>query len=116
MVMLEGISHIIGCHQGSICGGELWHWRIMWENFKVSTMHSLDVDIIYFFDICNDACMGPMSSLAGHEGPKFAFVKVFHVYLFCTLVGQTLFCCNESDHGKELPLRVVSAVLVCAVS
>jgi hypothetical protein len=30
------------------------------------------------FDICNDALLGLMRGLAGHEGPKFAFVKVFH--------------------------------------
>jgi hypothetical protein len=57
-----------------------------------------------------------MSSLAGHEGPKFVFVKVFHVQLCCTLVGQTLFCCNQSGHENDLPLRVVGASLMCAVS
>jgi hypothetical protein len=31
------------------------------------------------FEICNDAFLGLMSSLAVHEGPKFAFVKVFYV-------------------------------------
>jgi hypothetical protein len=36
--------------------------------------------ILYIhFEICNDAGLGPMSNLAGHEGPKFTFVKVFHV-------------------------------------
>jgi hypothetical protein len=31
------------------------------------------------FDICDDAFLGRMSSLAGHDGTKFAFVNVFHV-------------------------------------
>jgi hypothetical protein len=55
MGMLEGISHVSGLHEEYICGGELWHWRIMCENSKVSTMRSLDVDFIYTFYICNDA-------------------------------------------------------------
>jgi hypothetical protein len=65
-----------------------------------------------YFDICIDALRGLMSSLVGHEGPKFAFVKVFHVQLFCTLVGQMLFCCNQSGHENELPMRVVGAALM----
>jgi hypothetical protein len=56
-----------------------------------------------------------MSSLVGHEGPKFAFVKVFHVQLCCTLVGQMLFCCNQSGHENELSLKGVGAALMCAV-
>jgi hypothetical protein len=68
------------------------------------------------FYICNDVFLGPMSILTGHEGPKFAFVKVFHVQLCCTLVGQTLFCCNQSGHENEPPLGVVGATLMCAVS
>jgi hypothetical protein len=40
------------------------------------------------FDMCNDALLGLMSSLAGHEGAKVAFLKGF----YCNdLVGQTLF-------------------------
>jgi hypothetical protein len=27
-------------------------------------------------------------------------------------VGQTLFCCNQSGHENELPLRVVGAALM----
>jgi hypothetical protein len=30
-------------------------------------------------NICKDALRGLMSSLVVHEGPEFAFVKVFHV-------------------------------------
>jgi hypothetical protein len=67
------------------------------------------------FDIWNDALRGLISSLVGHEGPKFAFVKVFHVPIFCTLVGQMLFCCNQSGHENELPLRVVGEALMCAL-
>jgi hypothetical protein len=67
------------------------------------------------FDICNDALRGLMSSLVGHAGPKFAFVKVFHVQLWCTLVGQMLFCCNQSGHENELPLIVVDADFMYAV-
>jgi hypothetical protein len=92
-----------------ICGiGELCR-----KNSKVSTMRSLAFDVMYKFDICNDELLGPMSSLAGHEGPKLAFVNFFHVQ--CTLVGQTLCCCNQPGHENELPLRVVGAVLMCAV-
>jgi hypothetical protein len=68
------------------------------------------------FNICKDAWLGPMSIQAGHEGPKFAFVKVFHVQLCCTLAGQTLFCCSQSGHENELPLRVLGAALMCALS
>jgi hypothetical protein len=57
-----------------------------------------------------------MISLAGHERSKFAFVKVFHVKWFCTLVGQTLFCCNKSGHENELPLGFVGAALRYAIS
>jgi hypothetical protein len=54
-----------------------------------------------------------MSSLAGHEGPKVAFLKDF----YCNdLVGQTLFCCNQSGHENELPLGVVGAAFMYAVS
>jgi hypothetical protein len=56
-----------------------------------------------------------MISLVGHEGPKLAFVKDFHVQLFCTLLGQMMFCCNQSGHENELPLRVVGASFMCAV-
>jgi hypothetical protein len=42
-------------------------------------------------------------------------VKVFHVQLWFTLVGQMLFCCNHYGHENELPLRVVGAALMCAV-
>jgi hypothetical protein len=31
-------------------------------------------------------------------------------------VGQTLFCCNKSGHENELPLRVVGAALMYAIS
>jgi hypothetical protein len=68
------------------------------------------------FDIFNYALLVPIISLDGHEGPKFAFVKVFHVQLVCTLAGQTLFSCNQSGHESELPLRVVGAALMYAVS
>jgi hypothetical protein len=43
------------------------------------------------FDICNYAWLGPVSSLDGHEGPKFVLVKVFHVQLFCALAGKRCF-------------------------
>jgi hypothetical protein len=53
-------------------------------NYEVKTsrcpryVHLLLMLYIYI-DICNDAWLGPLSSLAGHEVPKFAFVAVFHV-------------------------------------
>jgi hypothetical protein len=67
------------------------------------------------FDICNDELRGLRSILVRHERPKFAFVNVFHVQLFCTLVVQMLFCCNQYGHENELPLRVVGAALMCAL-
>jgi hypothetical protein len=54
--------------------------------------------------------------LTGHEGPKFAFVKVFHVKWCCTLAEKKMFSCNQSGHENELPLRVVGAAFMCAVS
>jgi hypothetical protein len=41
-------------------------------------VHLLFMLCIHFY-ICNDSLWGPMSSLVGHDGPKLAFVKVFHV-------------------------------------
>jgi hypothetical protein len=43
------------------------------------------------FDICNDTGMGLMSSLAGHEGPKFDFVKVFISNDFAPWWGKRCF-------------------------
>jgi hypothetical protein len=50
MWMFEGICHIIGCHKESVCGEELWHWRVVWgKKPKVSTMSLLVVGVIYTF-------------------------------------------------------------------
>jgi hypothetical protein len=49
MWMFEGIWNIIGCPNESIGGGELWHWRIVREKSKVSTMRLLAVDFMYKF-------------------------------------------------------------------
>jgi hypothetical protein len=77
-------------------------------------VHLLLISFIHL-DIFNDALRGLVSSLVGHEGPKFTFVKVFHVQLFCTLVGQIVLCCTQYGHENELPLRVVGVALMCAV-
>jgi hypothetical protein len=68
------------------------------------------------FDICNDAWLDPMDSLAGHEVPTFAVMTVLHVQRSWTLAGQMRFYCSQSGHENELPLKVVGAVLMCALS
>jgi hypothetical protein len=109
MWMFEGICHIIGCHN------ELALANCEGKTPRCPRCVHLLLMLCINFDICNDALWGLMNSLVGHEGPKFAFVKVFHVQFCCTLVGQMLFCFNQSGHENELSLRVVGTDLMCAV-